>query len=223
MNKNIKDLYQELDIKPKSNFVIDIIYNILNPIVSNYFNINPINTHVISKDKNSPILYLSRHYDEIDILCQQKISKEYRNKYPSYLVKKDLSFLNFFSFGVIPYYRGRDLKDSKNPKELLEYNKNITNNLIPKILSSREDFLIYPEGTRRKGKKFRVQNKALEEIITIYNISKNKFETIPKIISVDYKREDNNINMRFADPLIIEKEDLNLSQLKEYLYSTITY
>ena len=229
MNKNLIELYSQLDIKPKSNFAIDLVYNILNPIVSSYFNIEPSNTNVISKDIKNPILYLSRHYDEIDILCQQKISKEYRGEYPSYLVKKNLSFLNYFGFGVIPYYRGKDKQDaikSGNYKkeDLDNYNKKIISELIPLILSNNQDFLIYPEGTRRKGKKFKVQNKVLEDIVTIYNNSKEISKIMPQIISIDYLREDKNIKMRFGTPLVLSKRrELNIDELREYLYSNIVY
>ena len=96
--------------------------------------------------------------------------------------------------------------------------------MIPLILSNNQDFLIYPEGTRRKGKKFKVQNKVLEDIVTIYNNSKNKSKIIPQIISVDYLRENKKIKMRFGTPLILSKKrKLNIDELREYLYSNICY
>ena len=227
MRSDLNELYEKLNITPKSDFSIGIVYAILNPIVSNYFNINPINTDAISYKNKVPILYLSRHYDELDILFQQKISKDYRKKYPNYLVKKDLEFLNYFKFGVVPYYRGRDIIDlnlkDKELKKYLDYNKSVINELIPAILADGQDFLIYPEGTRRKGKRFRVKNDVLEDIISIVNNTKNNYNVSSNIVIVDYKRNDKNIDMKFSEPLVIEDGDLKLSFLKDYLYSNINY
>ncbi len=218
MKSELNNLYQELDLNPKNNFGINIVYHILNPIFSSYFNLGIINPDNIKKEI-SPILYISRHYDEIDILCQQKASKEIRDSYPSYLVKKDLAFLDKLSFGIVPFYRGRDL-DSSNIKNL-KYNERIINELIPSILGNGEDFLIYPEGTRRKGRKFKVLNKVLEDIVSIHKNTVKNFDIIPNIVSVDYRRDNRDILMKFGE--LLKEKELNKIKLKEYLYSTITY
>lgn len=224
----LNELYENFNLNPKNDFGINLVYYILNPIFSNYFDVKTVNEKYISPVIKKPIFYISRHYDEIDILCQQKISKEVRNKYPNYLVKKDLAFLDNLNFGILPYYRGSDKKElikttQITNKEIDKYNSEILFELIPNILSSGQDFLIYPEGTRRKGKKFRIQNTVLEDIINIYNITKNEHNTVIQINSVDYKREDERIYMKFGEPLIRESKDLELEELREYLYSNINY
>lgn len=231
MNTRLKKLYGKLQINPRKDWLVDLIYHIGNPLIfgTNYLNLKVIGEDNIKKIGEEPILYLSRHHDERDILCQQKATKEIRNKYPSYLVKKDLEFLNSLNLGVFPYFRSKDMKteiksSTKTKKDLERYNNKVYFELIPQYLASGEDFLIYPEGTRREGKPFKVANKILEDIVSLVNITTNKFKITPIIVPIDYKYLENNITMKFGDSLILNSDENNkVEVLKNHLYKNINY